>query len=140
MMIPVSLSFVSAIAALSLTGCVTTSVDGVKQRPHNQVVTSGKREKIGQSWHLNPDCSVSRLPTARVIEEPQHGKVSVVNQKGLVATAKGQFARCNSLRLPVTAIYYQSAPGYVGSDKLVARVSYGDGYVVDKIYWLRVKK
>lgn len=134
------LSFVSAIAAISLSGCVTTSADGVRQIPHDHVVKSGKREQIRQSWHLNPDCTVSHVPTVRVIELPRHGTATISDEKGLISKAKGQFARCNSLKLPVAGIYYQSAPGYIGRDKFIARVSYGDGHVVDRIESIRIQK
>jgi len=134
------LTFAVAVAAISMSDFVATASEGVTQVKRDDVVKSGQRKRIGHSWYINPDCSVTRVPTVRVIDPPLHGKVALVHEKNVVTEAEGRVAKCNSLKLPVIAYYYQSAPGYVGSDRFVARVSFGNGVVTDRITTIRVQK
>lgn len=133
-------AFASVIVAISVSGCVTTSADGVRQVSHDRTATSGHRERVGRAWHINPDCSTAGAPTIRIVEPPAHGKLTLVAEREVLTDAKGRFAKCNSLKLPVIGYYYQSIAGYSGSDRFTLRVSFGNGKVSDSIINIQVQK
>lgn len=132
--------FVSIIVAISMSGCATTSSDGVRQVRFDKTAKTGQRQSVGHNWHLNPDCTVTHVPNVRVIEPPLHGSLALVREQAVVTNAKGLFAKCNSLKLPMIGYYYQSTPGYIGKDRFVARVAFGDGNVKDRVTSIKVEK
>ncbi|WP_168880023.1 hypothetical protein [Rhizobium sp. P28RR-XV] len=107
---------------------------------HDKTAKSGNRERVGRAWHINPDCSAGHSPTIRVVEPPAHGKLTLVAEQEVLTDAKGRFAKCNSLKLPVIGYYYQSSPGYSGSDRFILRVSFGNGTVKDSATSIQVQK
>lgn len=133
-------AFSLVIVAISASGCVTTSADGVRQVSHDKSVTSGHRERVGRAWHINPDCSTAGAPTIRVVEPPTHGKLTLVAEKEALTGAKGGFAKCNSTKQSMIDYYYQSSPGYSGSDTFTLRISFGNGTVKDSVTGIQVQK
>jgi hypothetical protein len=134
------LALASALIAISTSGCVTTSADGVAAVSHDKIAKSGQRDRVGHAWHINPDCSVTRRPTVRVVEPPAHGKLALIEEQEVLEEAKGRFAKCNSLKLPMIGYYYQSTSAYIGADRFVVRVSFGNGSVKDSIINIQVQK
>lgn len=132
--------FITAVVAIAISAFAVSASEGVPQVRHDSTVKTGQRERIGHSWHINPDCSVTGVPTVRVIDPPLHGKITLARVREVITDAKGRTIRCNSLKLPVIAYFYQSTAGYVGSDRFVARVSFGNGDVTDRIQTIRVQK
>lgn len=129
----------SLFVALSISGCVTTSPDGVRQVRHEVTAKSGRRERVGNAWRINPDCSVTRVPHVRVTQPPTHGRLALVPARAPVTGAK-RLVKCNSVEVPMIGYYYQSNPTYVGEDRFTVRVSSGSGAVNDSITNIQVRK
>jgi len=106
----------------------------------DKTAKTGQRERVGHAWHINPDCTVTHVPNVRLIDPPLHGSLALVREQAVVTNAKGRFAKCNSLKLRMIGYYYQSTPGYIGKDRFVARVAFGDGNVNDNVTSIKVEK
>lgn len=124
---------------IGLSSCVTTNADGTRTMKTNALAASGERTRIGRDWSLNPDCSMLALPKVRVIEAPKHGKIEV-SAEGIFPYATGYYKKCNTTKVRGTAEYYTSNKGFVGNDRTVTRVSYGDGLVQDNVTDINVVK
>lgn len=128
--------FILSIAAMSvsasLSGCTTTSSDGLVRYQTNVSVASGERTKLGVAWNLNPDCSAKAVPEVRVREAPKHGKLENLRELAF-PNAKGEYKKCNSTKIPATVGYYTSEKGFIGKDRIVVRTSYKDGVVDDRV-------
>ena len=87
-------------------------------------VPTGEKRTIGSVTALFPDCSSRGPIVGRVIEQPEHGEVSLVNGDvfpNMVATSP--LTACNSKRVPGLMINYQSEANFIGEDNM-------------KIFWI----
>jgi hypothetical protein len=119
-------------AALTLSSCVSTSADGIEQHAYAKNAVSGERTYVGEAAFVNRDCSPVGVPSARVIEAPEHGRLEIVDQ-AVTHYFSGEFAKCRLVKVPGVAGYYTSTNGYRGKDKMTIRVSYRNGHVEDTI-------
>ncbi len=127
-------------AALALAGCdvaprtnYTTTLVNVPTRAapaanppviqQQKAAPSGKRQEVEFLSAVNPDCSPAGSLTVQIASNPVHGTAAVddVSQFGTWAPNNPR-AHCNTQRVAGTGVFYQSAPGYRGSDSLVVGV------------------
>ncbi len=74
---------------------------------------SGKDAKIGVYVNVRPDCKSGPLPTIRLIQPSEHGKVTV--KKGnLNAT---NYKQCLALDVPAYVAVYRSANDFSGTER-----------------------
>lgn len=123
---------------IALCGCTTTS-DSFRQKSVSKTVLTGEKTKLGQTWHVDKDCSfVGYLPT-HVIEQPKHGRFQLVHES-VFPNEKGALAKCRTVKVQGMVGYYTSEPGYIGSDKIVVRSPSGNGRVDEIIMNVNVIK
>jgi len=83
----------------------------------------GKDIQVGVYLNVQPDCTSGPLPTIRLLNPPEHGKVAVKKAK-LNAT---NYKQCLALEVPGFVAFYRSAPDFVGNDVILLEVKYQGG-------------
>jgi len=125
------------VAGVSLSSCVSTTTDGVRQQKYHATAVSGERTRIGRDWSVNPDCSRRGDPSVRVLQGPHHGKLDIIREDVFPYWKGG---KCNSRKVLGNAQYYTSDRGFIGTDSVVTRSSYGTGSVQDSTTEINVVK
>jgi hypothetical protein len=86
----------------------------------NKVAASGKPLILAQPSVLNPDCSSMGAITIKVIEGPEHGRVTA-GRASVFPTfpASNPRSQCNTRRVSGASVTYVSQRGYQGTDRVV---------------------
>jgi hypothetical protein len=93
-------------------------------------VPSNKETRVGVYVNLKPDCTTGPLPSIRLINPPEHGKVTV-KQATVNAT---NYKQCLAVQVPGFVAFYQSAREYSGTDSISLEIKTPGGRtVVQKI-------
>jgi len=97
-------------------------------------------QRVGTFLSLNPDCTPEGYPKIVVLTPPAHGTLSFEQGTAYSNYAKDdQRYECNKHPSPATLVYYQSNPGYVGSDVTIIATTYPRGWSTKTTYNLIVK-
>lgn len=84
---------------------------------------SGVKQFVRDYMSVNPDCSSIGYAKVTVVTEPSWGKVIVEEGESYPNfTRENIRSRCNDRKLPAVLVYYQSEPGFVGTDRLTLEV------------------
>jgi hypothetical protein len=79
---------------------------------------SGTTQTIAFLTNLRPDCSVIVVPLGRVVQDPDHGRITVATIEDFpVYSARSPLAKCDSTRTKGLRLSYSPDPGYVGGDQ-----------------------
>lgn len=106
----------------------------------NRAVISGTKQKIGFMYSINPDCSSMGYATIRVVTPSGHGSVTFEPGDDFTASNKdNQRYPCNLKQSPGNLIYYQSVPGFIGTDAVVLDVILPSGNLQTITYNITVK-
>lgn len=97
-------------------GQVSTAERTVRVRP-------GVETRVGIYVNVNPDCTSGALPTIRLSEPPQHGRLIVKTGK-ITAT---NYKQCLALQVPGYIAFYRPGPNFSADDKVVIEVKYPNG-------------
>lgn len=127
-----------AVAVISLSSCTTTS-NSFRQKSKSITALSGERTRIGQTWHINNDCSHADYPATHIVEQPKHGRLQIVHEP-VFPNAAGKLAKCRTVKVGGVVGYYTSEPGYIGSDRIVLSSPYGDGKIEETVMNVNVIK
>ena len=102
-------------------------VPAVPQIIHKTAI-AGQATKLDFSNSLNPDCSVRSIPTIRIVEQPMHGTVQVLEREDypLFAPNNIHFV-CDKNKVKGAAADYIPAPGYLGPDQLTMEILNDEG-------------
>ena len=94
----------------------------------DKAVASGRPLQLYHAYATNPDCSSAGTVVLRVVQAPEHGRVSV-HQTGVFPNFPPSNPRnaCNRRRVPGVAATYVSQRGYLGSDFVVLQVLFPAG-------------
>ena len=84
---------------------------------------SGKNIQIGLYLNVRSDCTSGPLPTIRLSGLPEHGKVMVKRAK----VSATNLRQCLALEVPGLVAFYQSNPGFAGTDNLTLEVKFPGG-------------
>lgn len=111
-----------AIAVLALGASAFAQERTVERRANGQ---PGKSIRIGVYVNVKPDCTSGPLPMIRLAGPPEHGKVAVKRVK-VQAT---NYRQCLALDVPGYIAFYQSQPGFSGSDRVTLEIKHPDGRI-----------
>ncbi|MBR1135519.1 MAG: hypothetical protein E6614_34500 [Bradyrhizobium sp.] len=94
-------------------------------------VLSGRPVILYQAGATNPDCTAAGEVVLRVIQEPEHGKVTI-RRAGFYPTFPDHNVRsaCNRRRVPGVQAVYVSQRGYTGMDMVVIEAFWPAGRAV----------
>lgn len=111
------------VLAFSVAGCqsqgVVTRTNGGSFVIKNgqTTVASGQRTKLFFNHAINPDCSSATIPSIRIVDEPKHGRITIVGGTDYVYfPATNPRSACNSKRVAGQYVYYTSDLNFVGDD------------------------
>jgi dienelactone hydrolase len=91
-------------------------------------VPSGVEEALNFAFSVAPDCQSRTPPQIRVTQPPAHGTATLRDNQGHPNFAEGnKLATCNASVVKGTSLAYQSAPGYVGPDRLTFQETLPNG-------------
>jgi hypothetical protein len=82
-----------------------------------------KDTQIGLYVNVLADCTSGPLPTIRLVNPPNSGKVVVRVAKVKLTNYKA----CLALEVPAYVAFYKSAPDFLGNDVLIIEVRYPEG-------------
>lgn len=91
---------------------------------------SGSNIRIGTYINIKSDCTSGPLPTIRMVNPPEHGKVAV--KKARVRATN--YRQCLALDVPGFVAFYRSRAGFSGTDLVTMEIKFPKGRsVVQKI-------
>ena len=79
-----------------------------------RVAAAGQPLSVAFLFILNPDCSSMGFPVVRILESPQHGKLTAENGTGFSTYAQSnQLSECNKRRSDGVVLSYVAEPTYL---------------------------
>jgi hypothetical protein len=84
---------------------------------------AAKEIQAGWFGNLKADCTSGPVPQARVIDQAQNGLIKLRN--GRVRTNSAP--NCPNAELPAVVVYYESKPGFIGTDTFTLEVKAESG-------------
>lgn len=123
----------SSIALLVLAGLFLTSCStppDVREIQGVRGVLSGKRAQIEAFFNVSPACVSGGYPTIKVLQSPEHGKISVEEGVGApIFNKEDPRAACSVKTFPGTIIYYTPEADFTGPDAFAfERIGVTGGY------------
>ena len=105
----------------------------------DKAVASGKPLHLYHAYSTNPDCTSTGEVVMRVVQGPEHGRVSI-QRTGVFPSFGPDNVRnvCNRRRVPGVQATYISQRGYLGSDFVVLQVLYPSGRGINVSLPIRV--
>lgn len=91
-----------------------------RTEPTVRGAVSGAKQYLRNFMSINPDCSSMGYAKVTIASEPSKGKVVIEQGEAYPDfTRENIRSRCNDRKLPAVMVFYQSEPGFVGTDQLV---------------------
>ena len=101
---------------------------------------SGREGQIDFWYAVNPDCTSEGYPDVLVLARPMHGALRVARGENFPQFAANNVRHvCNTRKVPVTLLYYQSAQGFTGADTAVVEILFPSGNVRIVTYSINVR-
>jgi Domain of Unknown Function with PDB structure (DUF3857)/Transglutaminase-like superfamily len=105
-----------------------------------KAVAVGQKLRVEFLYAIEPDCSSMGVTSVRILEPPQHGKLTVKNGQGFTSFAKeNQRYGCNMQKSPGTFVYYEPAPGFAGKDSMTLDIIFPTGQSSKQRYAIDVR-
>jgi hypothetical protein len=93
--------------------------------PSNAIlVEAAMSKKVNQEESWNKNCLNNTLPIISIVEQPKHGALSIRQEQVRIPDAS---PRCGGKYVIGNAMYYQSAVGFKGYDRIIFDVVYPNG-------------
>jgi hypothetical protein len=106
----------------------------------SRFATAEQKLRIDFLFLLKPDCSSAGKEAVGVIEQPQHGTLTIETSQGLSDfPEKDPRAACNTSNSDAIAVFYQANKDYEGSDSASVSIAPPLGAAVTHHYTIRVK-
>ena len=103
-------------------------------------VASGQTLKLSFFCNVNPDCSAGGIPTVRVTQQPQHGRVRVAQTRDFCYFPPSDPRNvCNTRRVSGAAIRYAAPRNYTGCDSVGVEVIFPSGQMRTGSYNISVR-
>jgi hypothetical protein len=111
---------INAILLLLATSYVAVQCETVERTARGE---PGKDIQVGIYVNIRSDCTSGPLPTIRLTQPPEHGKVTVKKAKVNITNYK----QCLAVDGPGYVAVYRSDKDFLGTDTVVLEVSYPGG-------------
>ena len=106
----------------------------------SRVVATGQKLRLEFLYAIQPDCSSTGQTTVRILEEPQHGALTVENGQGFTNFPKeNQRYECNMRKSDGTLIFYEPQSDYTGKDSITLDIIFPLGQSSKRHYSIEVK-
>jgi hypothetical protein len=105
-----------------------------------QVVAAERKHRLEFLYSVYPDCSSTGQTTARILEQPQHGTLTIENGQGFTNFSKSnQRYECNSRQSNGMLVFYQPSSGYIRTDSITLSVIFPLGTPSTRHYSIEVR-
>jgi hypothetical protein len=105
-----------------------------------QVVAPERKHRLEFLYSIYPDCSSTGQTTARILEQPQHGTLTIENGRGFTNFPKSnQRYECNSRQSDGMLVFYEPSSGYAGADSITLYVIFPLGTPSTRHYSIEVR-
>jgi hypothetical protein len=113
----------AAPAAAAKTSTATSDNDS-QTLELTRVAAAAQKSRLDFFYDLAPDCSSAGKPVVRVLEQPQHGTLSIENGQAFTDFPQGdRRAACNAQQSDGTLVFYQPSTDYRGADSITLAVT-----------------
>jgi hypothetical protein len=107
---------------------------------YNKKVFSGNEIRIAALHNVNADCSAGPIPDVRVATKPVNGELRLEAIHTVVdRTPEDRRAHCNGKTVDARGLFYKSADGFIGDDKVLIEVDFKTGTVRRFLYTIEVR-
>ena len=121
---------IGTIMILSLPAWPAPAQQAARPVEASQVVAAGQKSRLRFLYAIQPDCSSQGRTTVRVLEPPQHGKLTIEYGQGFTGfRTDDRRYECNTRKSDGVLIFYESNPEYLGSDSFTIYAIYPFGNV-----------
>ena len=99
---------------------------------HTKVDAAGKPVIIDEAVGLNPDCTTTGPITIKIVKQPAHGSVAVIQTSVFPGYPPSNVRNvCNSRQVPGYRVLYTGKKGYAGSDSAELEIFWPAGAALD---------
>lgn len=106
----------------------------------NKTVPAGKTITISGVTALNPDCSSPGINTLKIIKQPEHGTVKVVQRDGYTSyPPQNPRSACNKTKHPGIYADYTPEHDFSGMDTVAVEIITVDGQDFEEKVMITVK-
>jgi hypothetical protein len=111
-----------------------------RENRYSRKVFSGNEIRIAALHNVNADCSAGPIPDVRVATKPANGEIRLEEVHAVVdRTPEDRRAHCNGKPVDARGLFYKSADGFVGQDKVLIEVDFKTGSVRRFLYTIEVR-
>jgi hypothetical protein len=105
-----------------------------------RAATAEQKSRLDFLYDLAPDCSPAGKPVVRILEQPQHGTLSIENGQAFTDFPQDdQRAACNAHQSDGTLVFYQPSADYRGADSITLSVTLSVAGSLKRHYAIDVK-
>jgi hypothetical protein len=134
------IALVAGCAAPANQHSVNAPVPRVAQYASAKAALSGQPQRIDYFYSVNPDCSSVGTTTIREVTPPKNGTITFTSGENYPDFKVGNIRyACNSKKVPVTNLVYQSNQGFTGTDTIKVEVLFPSGDYRTSEYMINVR-
>jgi hypothetical protein len=116
---------------------LATAAGAQNTAPQKEVrAKSGKDSRIAVFANVRPDCTSGPLPTIRLVNAPEQGKIIVKKAKVSGTNIK----QCLSFTVVALVVIYRAPADFQGADSAVIEIKSAGGKTLEQRYTIRVSK
>jgi hypothetical protein len=105
-----------------------------------RAAAAAQKSRLDFFYDLAPDCSSAGKLVVRVLEQPQHGTLSIENGRAFTDFPQGdRRAACNAQQSDGTLVFYQPSTDYRGADSITLAITLPAGGDRKRHYAIDVK-
>jgi hypothetical protein len=106
----------------------------------SRVAAGGQKIRLEFLVSIDPDCSSIGPTVVRILESPQHGRLTVENGQGFASFPKeNQRYDCNMRKTDGTFVFYEPDAAYVGKDSMTIDIIFPTGLASKRHYAIDVR-
>jgi transglutaminase-like putative cysteine protease len=106
----------------------------------SRVAAAGEKLRVEFLYAIEPDCSSIGTTSVRILEQPQHGRLTVQKGQGFPGFEKdNQRYDCNTRKSEGTFVFYEPKAGYGGKDTFTLDVIFPTGQASRRHYAIDVR-
>jgi hypothetical protein len=105
-----------------------------------RIIAAGQKLRVDFLADIQPDCSSAGQTTVRILDQPQHGTVTIEEGQGFTVFPENHpSSACNSRKSEGTLVFYQPSQDYLGPDSITLQITFPLGGALTRHYTIRVK-
>jgi hypothetical protein len=109
-------------------------------REITEMVAAGQKLRVAFLYSIQPNCSPVGQIAIRILEQPQHGTLTIEEGQGFTIFADDNpRAACNTSKSDGTLVFYRPNDDYLGTDAISLSISYPSGHTATRHYMIMVE-